>query len=124
MKQRVFEWLKSQGLCPSMDDNAIHFKYQMKNFIYFADDDDQNFFQLCLPGIFDWNDENIFAVLKAMNEVNIGRKVIKAGTIGDSVWLFFEVLLDDSPEFEDIIPRGLGMLLGGQEFFYDKLREM
>ena len=65
MKQRVFEWLKSQGLCPSMDDNAIHFKYQMKNFIYFADDEDQNFFQLCLPGIFDWNDENLFAVLKA-----------------------------------------------------------
>jgi hypothetical protein len=124
MKQRVFEWLKSQGLCPSMDDNAIHFKYQMKNFIYFADDDDQNFFQLCLPGIFDWNDENIFAVLKAMNEVNIGRKVIKAGTIGDSVWLFFEVLLDESPEFDDIIPRGMQMLLGSQDCFYEKLNEM
>lgn len=124
MKQRIFDWLKSQGLCPSMDDNTITFKYQMKNFVYFADDDDQNFFQLCLPGIFDWNDENLEAVLKAINEVNIGRKVIKGGTIGDSVWLFFEVLLDESPEFEDIIPRGLGMLLGGQEFFYDKLREM
>lgn len=124
MKQRIFDWLKSQGLCPSMDDNTITFKYQMKSFVYFADDDDQNFFQLCLPGIFDWNDENLEAVLKAINEVNIGRKVIKGGTIGDSVWLFFEVLLDESPEFEDIIPRGLGMLLGGQEFFYDKLREM
>lgn len=124
MKQRIYDWLKSQGLCPTMEDNAITFKYQMKNFVYFADDEDQNFFQLCLPGIFDWNDENLEAVLKAINEVNIGRKVIKGGTIGDSVWLFFEVLLDESPEFEDIIPRGLGMLLGGQEFFYDKLREM
>lgn len=124
MKQRIFDWLKAQGLCPSMDEGAISFKYQMRNFVFFLDEDDQNFLQLCLPGIFDWNDENQFAVLKAMDALNTGRKVIKSGTVGDSVWLFFEVLLDETPVFDDIIPRGMQMLTQGQEFFYDKLREM
>lgn len=124
MKQRIFDWLKAQGLCPNMDDGPIAFKYQMKNFVFFFDEDDKNFLQLCLPGIFDWNDENLFEVMKAMDAVNIGRKVVKAGIIGDSVWLFFEVLLDESPEFDDIIPRGMQMLLGSQDTFYEKLEEM
>lgn len=124
MKQRIFDWLRAQGLCPNMDDGPISFKYQMKNFVFFFDEDDKNFLQLCLPGIFNWNDENQFAVLKAMDAVNTGRKVIKAGIIGDSVWLFFEQLLDETPVFDDIIPRGMQMLLGGQDTFYEKLEEM
>ena len=124
MKQRVYDWLKGQGLCPNMDGDRIAFKYQMKNYVFFFDSEDKNFIQLCLPGIFDWNTDNYFDVLKAMDEVNIGRKVIKAGIIGDSVWLFFEVLLDESPEFDDIIPRGMQMLAGGQDFFYNKLKEI
>lgn len=124
MKQRIYDWLRAQGLCPKMDEGSISFKYQMKNYVFFFDADDQNFLQLCLPGIFDSNDENLFAVLKAMDAVNVGRKVIKAGIINDSVWLFFEVLLDESPVFDDILPRGMQMLAGGQEVFYEKLEEM
>ena len=125
MKQKVYDWLKSQGLCPKMDEgNAVEFKYQMRTFVFFFDEDDKNFIQLCLPSIFDWNEENHYALLKAMDAVNTVRKVVKAGAIGDSVWLFFEVLLDESPEFDDIIPRGMQMLLGSQECFYEKLNEM
>ena len=55
----VFEYLKSQGLMPKIDeDNDIIFKYQMLTFIYFNNDDDEQFFRLALPGIFDVTDEN------------------------------------------------------------------
>ena len=125
MKQRVFEWLKSQGLCPSMDDNAIHFKYQMKNFIFWKNDDDSGFFQLIMPGIFDVNEENINTVLRATNKVNCDLKVAKANVMnGESVWLFFEILIDGTPVFEDLVPRALDILLGAQAAFYKSLQEV
>ena len=58
MKQQFFDWLKRQGLCPEMDGDAIYFKYQMKNFVYYGDSEDSEFFQLCLPGIYDVTNDN------------------------------------------------------------------
>ena len=49
----VFDYLKDQGLCPQLKEEVIVFKYQMCTFIYFVDDDDEKFFRLALPGIYD-----------------------------------------------------------------------
>ena len=123
MKQQFFDWLKRQGLCPEMDGDAIYFKYQMKNFVYYADSEDSEFFQLCLPGIYDVTNDNFAQVYMALNDVATGRKVVKAGVVKDSVWIFFEVLLDGSPVLDDIVPRGINMLTGAQEFFYEKIKQ-
>lgn len=118
--EKVLEFLKQQGFCPEVDsdDGSILFKYQMKNFLFINNDEDELFFQLILPGIFDITEENSELVLDAINKVNVSVKVIKCCIINDEVWIFFENLLDSSPEVSDIIPRALNILQGAQLEFY------
>lgn len=125
MMTNVFEYLKQQGLVPSEEEFGISFKYQMADFLILSDDDDQQFFRLTMPGIFSCTPENRLETLEAINITNNDMKVIKATIFGETnVWLFFEQLLDSTPVFDDIIPRGINILLAGQQKFFNVLKEL
>ncbi len=118
----VFEYLKSQGLMPRIDeDNDIVFKYQMLNFIFFNNDDDEQYFRLALPGIFDVTDENRATVLEAINEVNRVMKVAKTLVPRNSVWIYAEMLMDSTPVLDDMVPRLLNILMSARQEFYDQI---
>lgn len=118
----VLNFLKEQGFCPQIDENNnIVFKYQMRTFVFFNDDEDASFFQLAMPAIYDVTEENRGLVLETINKINIGYKVVKVGIVGESVWGSFEVLLDTTPNIEDIMPRALQMLMGAQQKFYSEI---
>lgn len=119
----VFDYLKEQGLCPQLKDEVIIFKYQMCTFIFFVDDDDEKFFRLALPGIYDVTEDNRISVLEAINEVNKKLKVAKAFIPDDDVWVSAETLMDDTPELDDFVPRILNILLGSRQKFYEIVNE-
>lgn len=121
--EMVLNFLRQQGFCPEVDeeDGNILFKYQMANFLFINNDEDEEFFQLLMPGIYDVTDDNRDVVLEAANKVNHNIKVVKACVVNDSVWLFFENLLDHSPEVDDIIPRALSILQGARQHFYQEI---
>ena len=121
--EMVMNFLRQQGFCPEVDeDNGnILFKYQMANFLFINNDEDEEFFQLLMPGIYDVTDDNRDVVLEAANKVNHSIKVVKACVVNDSVWLFFENLLDHTPEVDDIIPRALAILQGARQHFYQEI---
>ena len=130
----VFEYLKSQGLMPRIDeDNDIVFKYQMLNFIFFNNDDDEQYFRLMMPAIFEVTEDNEEMILQAMNDVNGNIKVVKLYTMdiddeegksSTSVWIAFEILADSTPEIGDIVPRAISLLKGARIAFLAKLEEM
>lgn len=122
--ERVLDFLKKQGFCPEVDsDNGnILFKYQMRTFLFINNDEDEEFFQLALPAIMDVTEDNRELVLEACNKTNFGIKVIKCCIPHDDVWVFFEILLDSSPEVQDIIPRALSILQGAQQQFYQNVQ--
>lgn len=125
MMTNVFDYLKQQGLVPTEEEFGISFKYQMADFLILSDDDDQQFFRLTMPGIFSCTPENRLETLEAINITNNDMKVIKATIFGETnVWLFFEQLLDSTPVFDDIIPRGINILLAGQQKFFNVLKEL
>lgn len=118
----VLNFLKEQGFCPQIDENNnIVFKYQMRTFVFFNNDEDESFFQLAMPAIYNVTEENRGLVLETINNINIGYKVVKVGVVGESVWAFFEVLLDTTPNIEDIMPRALQMLMGAQQKYYSEI---
>ena len=45
----------------------------------------------------------------------------KISVLDDSVWAFFEILLDQSPDVKDIIPRALNILMGARQTLYENL---
>ena len=125
MMTKVFDYLKQQGLVPTEEEFGISFKYQMADFLILSDDDDQQFFRLAMPGIYSCTPENRLETLEAINVTNNDMKVIRASIFGETnVWLFFEQLLDSTPVFNDIIPRGINILLAGQQKFFNALKEL
>ena len=120
----VMDFLMKQGFCPEVDeDNGnIIFKYQMLTFIFFNNDEDEEFFQLAFPSIYDVDEDNRELVLEAADKVNRTVKVAKIFTVGEKVWVLFEVILDQSPEVGSIIERGLGILQHARQAFYEALQ--
>lgn len=120
--ERVLEFLKTQGFCPEVDEHGgIIFKYQMATFLFINNDEDEEFFQLAMPHIYQVTDDNRDIVLEAANKTNTSMKVAKISVMDDSVWAFFEILLDQSPDVKDIIPRALIILMGARQALYENL---
>lgn len=124
IRDEIFEFLANEGLRPQKEDYGIYFRYQMLNILIHWEEEDSHFISISLPNIFDVDDNNRFDVLTICNALNKERKVIKAVDAGKSVWVTVEQLLDQNPEYKDIIPRTLGMLLEARESFYEKLRNL
>jgi hypothetical protein len=120
--ERVLEFLKTQGFCPEVDEHGgIIFKYQMATFLFINNDEDEEFFQLAMPHIYQVTDDNRDIVLEAANKTNTSMKVAKISVLDDSVWAFFEILLDQSPDVKHIIPRALNILMGARQTLYENL---
>lgn len=118
--EMVMDYLKEQGLCPKIDDDGdIAFKYEMRNFYFFNNKDDEAFFRLAMPGIYDVTDDNRYAVLEAINELNKTYKVMKAIVPSTEVWLTTEIFMDSTPELDDFVPRLLRILMNAQKDFYE-----
>lgn len=121
--EMVFDYLKEQGLVPKYNEAGhISFKYQMRSFLYLVNDNDKQFFQLTMPNIFTVTDDNRMAVMEAMNEVNDTTKVVKLVIPkSNRVWGVTEILMDGTPELDDLVPRLLNILLTAYKSFNDAL---
>lgn len=124
LKELMLQYLKEEGFCPKEDEISIDFKCEGRNFAFFYDEEDDQYFRLMMPNIYEVTDENRDAVLNALNETNNAIKVVKAYTpIPKAVWIGFEVLVDSTPVLADIVPRGLNMLRAAQNKFYEVIEQ-
>ena len=120
----MLNYLREEGFCPKEEEYGLAFKCEGLNFIFFYDEDDNEYFRLMMPGIFDVTEENLPAVLVALNKVNSEMKVVKAYTpVPDAVWIGFEVLVDSTPVLADFVPRGINMLRAAQRKFYETIQQ-
>ena len=124
LNELMLNYLREEGFCPKEEEFGIAFKCEGLNFVFFYDEDDDQYFRLMMPAIFDVTEENFPEVLLAMNKVNSDMKVVKAYTpVPDAVWIGFEVLVDSTPVLEDFVPRGINMLRTAQRKFYEAIQE-
>lgn len=124
LKEMMMQYLREEGFCPKEEDFGLAFKCEGLNFMFIHDEDDEQYFRLMMPGIFDVTEENLPAVLLAMNKVNSELKVVKLYTpVPDSVWVGFEAIVDSTPVLGDFVPRGIGMLRAARRKFYEAIQE-
>ena len=121
--EKVFEALKNEGLVPVMENFGISFKFQMTNYVYMEDENDESFFNLLIPNIYDVSEENELEVLRAINNVNNSMKVAKLVISNDSVWVCFENLFDKEHKMEDLVPVAVSTLYQARQRFYAALKE-
>ena len=129
----MINFLAEEGFRPHETEFGIAFKYEGFNFLYFKDEDDEQYFRLMMPAIFEVTEDNEDMILKAMNEVNSNIKVVKLYTMDMededgkkdvNVWVAFEILADTTPELGDIVPRAIALLQGARIAFLAKLEEI
>lgn len=125
LKELMLEFLREEGFCPKENEYGLDFKCEGKNFVFLYDEEDDQYFRLMMPNIFEVTEENRDAVLRALNETNASIKVVKVYTpVPQAVWIGFEVLVDSTPVLEDIVPRGINMLRAAQQRFYESLQNV
>ena len=133
LNKLMINFLAEEGFRPHETEFGIAFKYEGFNFLYFKDEDDEQYFRLMMPAIFEVTEDNEDMILKAMNEVNSNIKVVKLYTMDMededgkkdvNVWVAFEILADTTPELGDIVPRAIALLQGARIAFLAKLEEI
>lgn len=124
LKELMLNYLREEGFCPKENEFGLDFKCEGRTFVFFHEKDDDQYFRLMMPNIFEVTDENRDAVMYALNATNATVKVVKAYTpIPQAVWVGFEVLVDSSPVLADLVPRGLSMLRTAQQTFYETIQQ-
>lgn len=114
-EELVKQFLSNEGYKFDVDsDGDIHFKYEGINLYFTVDNNDQKYFRLIMPNIYQL-EGNRTRVLEAINTVARDLKVIKAFLIEDRLWLAVELFIDSTPELEDFFPRCMGLLKAGRE---------
>ena len=133
LNKLMINFLAEEGFRPHETPFGIAFKSEGFNFLYFKDEDDEQYFRLMMPAIFVVTEDNEDTIMKVMNDVNSSIKVVKLYTMDiedeegkseTSVWAAFEILADTTPELSDIVPRAINLLQGARIAFLTKLQDI
>ena len=133
LKKLMMDYLAEEGFRPHETEFGIAFKIEGFNFLYFKDEEDEQYFRLMMPAIFEVTEDNEEMIMRAMNDVNSNIKVVKLYTMEmedengnkeTSVWVAFEILADTTPELKDIVPRAISLLQGARIAFLSRLEEV
>lgn len=81
------------------------FKYEGVNFLFMPSEDDKDFLSIAVPGLVDSEDVPEAVISALIEKVNSTLKYVKAYTLGDALWLFYERELFEEEDLEPIIAR-------------------
>lgn len=132
LNKLMIDYLAEEGFRPHETPFGIAFKNEGINFLFFKDEEDEQYFRLMMPAVFVVTEDNEETVMRVMNDVNGSIKVVKLYTMDledeegkseTSVWIAFEILADTTPELKDIVPRAISLLQGARVAFLSQLEE-
>ena len=123
MIDKVMKELQKHGLLPERKEFGIAFKYQMTNYLYLDDSDDEDYFSLYAPYIFEVDSENMTDVLVTVNAINNAMKVVKLVVVDDHLWACFEEKLPKDANVENIITYAVVILFHARQQFYEQLKK-
>ena len=125
MKEKILEAFAELGFkLEQMDDFCYGFSYEGANFIFMPNANDEEFLNICVPGIYDLEEGSPLTFIELMNKVNSTLKYIKAYELGRSVWLFYERELFGDEDLVKVISRMILHLEAGLMFSRKAMAEI
>lgn len=110
--KKVWMELKKLGLMPKKIGDNIKFTYQMLDFVYIQDLEDDEFFAVYLPNVLEVTEENELEVLRSINECNNSLKAAKLCVNDGQVWIGIELFLPKNACLEEIVSRSARAIIG------------
>ena len=120
---KVMVELQKLGLLPQKEEFGIVFKYQMVNYIY-LDNDDEEYIKIYIPNVMDVEDEHLVLILAMLNTVNNRMKVVKLVVNEDQIWCCFEAKVYQDDNLADMIETAVEALYVSYQQFNDLTKEM
>ena len=125
MKEKILEAFAELGFkLEQMDDFGYGFSYEGTNFIFMPNADDEEFLNICVPGIYDLEEESPLLFIELMNKINSTLKYIKAYELGKNIWLFYERELFGNEDLAKVISRMILHLEAGLMFSRKAMAEI
>lgn len=111
-KEKVWHELQKLGLMPEDIEGSIKFTYQMLDYVYIQDREDEEFFAMYLPNVLEVTEENELEVLRSINECNNSLKAAKLCVNDGQVWIGIELFLPKDACLEEIVSRSARTIIG------------
>jgi len=111
-KEKVWHELQKLGLMPEDIEGSIKFTYQMLDYVYIQDREDEEFFAMYLPNVLEVTEENELEVLRSINECNNSLKAAKLCVNDGQVWIGIELFLPKDACLEEIVSRSARAIIG------------
>lgn len=120
MKEKIMEAFAQLGFnLTEVENLGYAFSYEGINYLYLNSDDDEEFLNISVPGIYEVDEENATTYLAVCEKINSLRKYVKAYTFGDSLWIFYERALIGDENMEEVIRHMILHLAAALVFAHD-----
>lgn len=121
MKEKILEAFENLGFNLEYNDTlGYSFFYEGINLLYMYNKDDETFLNISVPGIYDVEDDKeTYDVLK--EKINSTLKYVKAYTLCNSLWIFYERDLLGNEDLEEVIRRMVLQLAAALMFARDTI---
>ena len=124
MKEKILEVFDNLGFTIEETDSLGYiFNYEGIHMLYMSNDSDEDFLNISVPGIYDL-EENTEKYDELKEKINSTLKYIKAYTLGNSLWLFYERELLGSDDLEEVIRHMILHLAAAVMFARDAIEKM
>lgn len=125
MKEKILAAFENLGF--NLEDTeslGYSFNYEGINFLYMYNEDDENFLNISVPGIYDLEDNNKEKYEALKEKINSTLKYVKAYTLGEGLWLFYERDLLGNEDLEEVIRHMILHLAAALMFTRDSIEKI
>ena len=125
MKEKILAAFENLGF--NLEDNeslGYHFYYEGINFLYMYNEDDEDFLNISVPSIYDFEKDNKEKYEELKEKINSTLKYVKAYTLGDSLWIFYERDLLGNEDLEEVIRHMILHLAAAMMFARDSIEKI
>ena len=125
MKEKILAAFENLGF--NLEDTeslGYSFNYEGINCLYMYSEDDENFLDISVPGIYDLEEDNKERYEELIEKINSTLKYVKAYTLGNRLWLFYERDLLGNKDLEGVIRCMIIHLSSALMFARDAIEKM
>ena len=125
MKEKILAAFENLGF--NLEDNeslGYHFYYEGINFLYMYNENDEDFLNISVPSIYDFEKDNKEKYEELKEKINSTLKYVKAYTLGDSLWIFYERDLLGNEDLEEVIRHMILHLAAALMFARDSIEKI
>ena len=105
MKDKILEAFKKLGFKLEYIEGAGYsFFYEGTGYLWSYNEEDENFFNISIPSVYEFEDDKIAQNCALMFKVNCTMKYVKAYYVGRALWLSYEREVFGDEDFTKLIP--------------------